>query len=70
MLHLNFNQSFSFTVNVGNYDADSIILALEDAKFQVQHNINVNAPKTVDITIICKKGINDAVKAANIVNLS
>ena len=70
MTHLNFNQSFSFTVNIGNYEADSIIIALEAAKFQIQHKANANAPKTVDITIFCKKGINDAVRAANIVNLS
>lgn len=70
MTQLNFNQSFSFTVNVGNYEADSIIIALEAAKFQVEHKPNANAPKTVDITILCQKGINDAVKAANIINLS
>jgi len=67
MVHLNFNQSFSFTVNVGNYKAQDIIDALGKAKFKVSHNVCATAPKTVDIIINCRN-LRDASNAVKIID--
>ena len=68
MTTLKFNQQFSFTVCVPRLDSDSIISALNDAGLLSQHHVNVNAHALVDITILCAKGIPDAVKANSIIS--
>jgi hypothetical protein len=68
MLHLNFNQEFCFTTCVSKLEADSILSALNSAKFMVQHKVNKDAPAMVDITVLCQKGMNDAFKAVSIIN--
>jgi len=67
MVHLNFNQSFSFTVNVCNYEAQDIVDALGRAKFKVTDNVNKDAPKTVDIVINCRN-LRDASNAVQIID--
>lgn len=68
MTTLNFNSEFCFIVCVSCLESDKIITSLNNAKFSIHHKVNKDAPKMVDITVLCKKGLNDAAKAVSIIN--